>query len=74
MRAKVRLNSITDRGWQKELLFNPVTGGKSPENASFWKATPSGSITLGVDNLAAVADMKVGDEFYLDFTKAPAEG
>jgi hypothetical protein len=69
MRAKVRLNSITDNGWQKVLKLAPVTGG-STENDSFWKATPNGSIELGVDNLPAVEGMKVGDEFYVDFTKA----
>lgn len=69
MRAKFRLNSITDHGNQKQLKFAAVTSG-SDENKDWAKYTPCGSIEMSVDNLAAVEGMKPGDEFYLVFTKA----
>lgn len=70
MRAKFRLQSVTDYGNQKRLEFNAVTSG-SDENKSWAKFTPSGRIEMMVDNLPAVEGFSPGDEFYLDFTRAP---
>jgi hypothetical protein len=46
-----------------------VTDG-SQENESFWKATPSGAITLSIDNMAALVLFKPGMEYYVDFRPA----
>lgn len=76
MVAKFKLISVTDWGNTKRLDFRAVTGNGNvcldpgAENHRFWKATPSGELTMQVDNLPAVAEMKPGDEYYLDFRKA----
>lgn len=46
-----------------------VTGG-SEENMDFNKYTPSGNFEMYVDNPKAKDFFVVGDEYYLDFTKA----
>ena len=40
------------------------------ENKAFWDATPSGSITLWINNPAGFATFEVGKEYYVDFTPA----
>ena len=40
------------------------------ENRRFWNATPSGEIRLGTVNPEAWQHFALGDEFYVDFTKA----
>lgn len=40
------------------------------ENAQFWKRTPIGDLRLSTVNAAALADLKAGDEIYIDITKA----
>ena len=36
------------------------------------KYTPSGAITMTIDNPEALDQFKVGDEFYVDFTPVTA--
>ncbi len=70
MRAKMKLISIAEyEGQLKELKFNAVHGD-SPEDNSYAQATPSGELRLSVTNLPAIEGMKIGDKFFLDFTKA----
>lgn len=74
-RCKFRCESVTKTiHWRKpgEFLytaaFNPVTGG-SPENESFWEATPSGRLEV----CSIVSDQFIpGQCYYLDLTAAPA--
>jgi hypothetical protein len=55
-----------------ELRFGAVySPDPNTENYSFWKATPNMSMTMYVDNHAAVDGMEIGQEFYLDFTPVP---
>jgi len=42
----------------------------SPENESFFKFTPWGSIEIGTINMAALAQFERGAEFYVDFIRA----
>lgn len=72
VRAKFKVQSVTEsEGGLKTAKLYPVTGG-SPENEAFYKWTPSGSIDLGTMNDAAAAEFAPGRTFYVDFT--PAEG
>jgi hypothetical protein len=48
-----------------------VTGG-SKENEEFFRYSPWGKIDMGTVNAAAARQFEIGDEFYVDFTKAPA--
>lgn len=75
MRCKFRLELIQRSrfGADEEvhgLTFVPVCDG-SKENKEFFRATPAGEIRLGVANPAAVANMKLGAEYYVDFIEAP---
>lgn len=73
VRAKFRVNSVTEQeGGLKSIILSPVTQG-SKENESFFKWTPSGNIHLGVLNPAASEQFTPGQEFYVDFTKANPE-
>lgn len=79
MRCKVRVTEIADvEGWMmrdskrvrlKRMKAVPVVDG-SLENESFFAATPSGSIELGVINADALVGVDVSDELYVDFTVA----
>lgn len=40
------------------------------ENKSFWQATPSGELTMQINNPEAAKKFKPGQEYYLDFTLA----
>jgi hypothetical protein len=73
MRAKFTLNAMTEYPGHggKTLRFNPVSDASTPENERFTKYTPSGSLEMLVDNPAALAEMKLGQAYYLDFTPAP---
>jgi hypothetical protein len=44
--------------------------GADPENVRFTKATPWGTINMGIDNPAALEQFEVGKQYYVDFTPA----
>lgn len=78
VRAKFYVTAITQtksnwNGQDGEILTTvklaPVSGG-SEENKQFFRWSPAGSIDLGTVNPAVVAQMHIGDEFYVDFTPA----
>lgn len=50
----------------------PVYGNGDPqhENTKFWQASPSGSFELGTVNVAAVEQLRLGGEYYIDITPA----
>lgn len=49
----------------------PVQHKGSDENASFWKATPSGDLTMVITNPAAALQFEPGRCYYLDMSGAP---
>lgn len=51
------------------VIMHPVTSG-SPENESFFKYTPSGSLNLSTINQAAFDAFEEGKEYYIDVTPA----
>lgn len=70
VRAKFKVASVTEQeGGLKTATLHPVTSG-SPENAEFFKWTPSGQIQLGTINPAAAEQFVPGRQFYVDFTPA----
>lgn len=70
VRAKFKCMSVTEsEGGLKSASLQPVTGG-SPENANFFKWTPSGQIQLGTINPEAAKLFVPGREFFVDFTPA----
>jgi hypothetical protein len=72
VRAKFTVTSKQDwfRGGKVELT--PVySTDPNHENKTFWDATPSGKIELGINNPDAYAQFSLGLDYYVDFTKAP---
>ncbi len=82
MRAKFTVTMLTIGVGFAQLKMQPVGGKTGPdgkyvfeaENTKFWKASPAGDFAITVNSDAPafplVTAMKVGDEFYLDFTPA----
>lgn len=68
-RAKVKVDSVTDDGYADTIKCSPVCGG-TPEDNSYSKATPSGSIELRISNDQLRGQIKPGAVFYVDFTPA----
>lgn len=77
IRAKFRCMSETRKKWGPEdshvtrsYEFMAVYDETLPEDQRFAKATPSGSLTITVDNPAV--SFEPGKSYYLDFTPAEA--
>lgn len=74
VRAKFRVDKIERSLWSKDeevqtITLTPVYGG-TPENEAFFKATPSGAISLGCAKAEAAKLFKLGAEYYVDFMPA----
>jgi len=54
------------------LHFRPVFDDGLPEHARFTKATPTGHLTITIDNPEALQYFKPGEAYYLTF-ETPAE-
>lgn len=72
VRAKFRMSKITEfpNSSGKEVEFRAVTDNDTPENARYAKYTPSGTITIFVDNPSALEYITAGGDVYVDFTRA----
>jgi hypothetical protein len=59
-------------GEVRTVIMSPVYGQGDPdhENTKFWTVTPSGRLELGCANLAAAEMFELGQQYYVDFTKA----
>jgi len=71
VRAKFTCLSIKQYAYGgRELSFVAVYDDGTPENQRFSKATPSGTLTMTVDNPPAAEFFILGKEYYLDLTEA----
>ena len=54
------------------ITMSPVYANGDPkhENSQFWDASPGGEFKLNCVNEAAVAQLELGKEYYLDITPA----
>ena len=57
----------------RSLKFTPQYDPTLPEDQKFAKATPSGELSMYVDNPAALAQLELGKAYYLDLTPVPDE-
>ena len=72
VRAKfVVSKTCTSSGGGVEVTLYPQYDLSIEEDKRFAKATPSGSITLYIDNPPASAYLGLGKYFYVDFTEVP---
>lgn len=72
IRAKFRCNSITDHATMtgKTVKLGPVYDSSIPEDRRFATATPTGDLSMFVDNPAA--EFTLGAYYYVDFTPIEA--
>lgn len=70
VRCKFRVTSKTqyDSGTHNVTLLPAYAN--SPENKAFFEATPSGSIELNTVRQGVIEAFEIGQEYYVDFTKA----
>jgi len=70
VRAKFRCQSVQSFGTAlpANIAFSAVADASTPENERFTRYTPSGQLTLTVDNPAVV--FTPGADYYLDITPA----
>lgn len=74
VRAKFAVADVQKDGGSPDgdlvtVTLRPVVGG-SAENDRFFAYTPGGSILLSTLNPAASVQFELGQEFYVDFTRA----
>lgn len=69
VRAKFQCVEKSKNIWDEKVKFLPVMSG-SPENESFFKSTPSGTLEMGIKNPEAMAQFEVGKNYYIDITLA----
>lgn len=87
MRAKLKLTNVVDNGYQdnekgfvktgEQLYFNAVAkpkyeGEGLDEDNTYAKWSPSAHFSIFVANPALFGQLKVGESYYVDFTKADA--
>lgn len=71
VRAKFKCSSITIfEGESREYSFSAVYGKDGTDNAQWSKWTPNGNLKMTINNPACFDKFEVGEEYYLDFTKA----
>lgn len=56
-----------------EITLAPQYDSSIEEDRRFAKATPSGTMTMAVDNPTAIEQLALGKFFYVDFTEVPAD-
>ena len=76
MRAKVKVSSVKATEYGEVIEAAPVCGngafgpnGESEDN-TFARFTPSGSLSLMINNPDLLGKIKPGQKFYIDFTEA----
>ena len=69
--AKMEVVSLHQRFGGTTVEFACRYDQNTPEDQRFQKATPSGSITMQVDNPVALEQFKLGKTFYVRFDEVP---
>ncbi len=74
VRGKFVLTSMTQMSGSqaRSLKFTTQYDPTIPEDQKYAKATPSGELTMYVDNPPALAQLELGKAYYLDLTEVPA--
>lgn len=76
MRAKMRVSEVHQFDGSENLKFQAVGRNDgypddgSDENNTYAKYTPSAELSIRIQNPALLRQFHVGEEYYLDFTKA----
>jgi len=73
VRGKWRLDEVHALHWSstaKRYVFNAVCNDGTPENERYHKFTPTGSMTMLIDNPTAQAKFELGREYFFDASPA----
>jgi len=73
VRARFCVQSVegnSDDGWN--IRLEAVTGGEG-DSAKYFKATPWGTLEMGVMTNEAAEFFNPGDDYYIDFVRADAD-
>lgn len=71
VKAKFRCMSVTDFGGAKQAQLTAIYGTEG-ENTDYAKATPSGNLTISIDNGTKAAELfKPQKDYYLTFEEVP---
>ena len=72
VRAKFQLQEVSHHSWSggKTLVFRPMYDQSIEEDKRLSKATPSGELTMLVDNPAALERLELGKYYYFDISEA----
>ena len=76
VRAKFRVTKITTTCWganQPDSSEVTLSAVGDDMNKTWSKWTPSGNLSMTVNNPDALKQFEVGEYYFLDFTKAPAK-
>lgn len=71
VRAKFKVTEIKQASWQGEgrtVTLSAQYDPTIPEDQRYAKATPSGHLEMQIDNPAALEQLPLGKDFYLDIT------
>lgn len=73
IKAKFHCNSVTDNGYNSSANLSAVYGSNG-ENGDYAKATPSGTLNIGIDNgTKAAGFFQPQKDYYLTFEAVPTE-
>ena len=73
VRAKFMVQEVRHHHWNKDsvtIILRPQYDTTIEEDKRYAKATPSGELSMQVDNPPAAAFFELGKTYYLDFSKA----
>ena len=74
MRAKMKVESVRLTEYGETIEAAPVCGDFGPngesEDNTYARFTPSGSLSLTINNPDLLGKIKPGQKFYVDFTEA----
>ena len=73
VRGKFTLQAVTKHHWSptaQTFVFRAIYDTTTEENRRFSQATPTGELTMTVDNPPAQEFFELGKTYYLDFSKA----
>ncbi len=72
IRAKFVVETVAKHASGVEAVTLRPVYGDTPENKSWSKWTPTGSLAMTISNPDAMGKLECGREYYIDFTPVPA--
>ncbi|WP_206081340.1 hypothetical protein [Mariprofundus ferrooxydans] len=76
MRAKMEVAGVKDMGGSEDIVFRAVCRNEgypddgSDENNTYARFSPTADLHMVIANPALFGKLEVGQQFYVDFTKA----